>query len=137
MKLDLGLVCDYGQADPSGKIHIIGVFRYIHTAQVPATHPSMSLVLRIIGFKSEGKKHQIEIRLVDADGDPVPGVAMKGEIQFADIGPASTAMIQSQAVINLMGVTFPTAGDYHFDILIDEHHIGGIPLHVHLVASGT
>ena len=137
MKLDLGVACDFAQVDPTGKIHIIGVFRYIHTQQVPATHPAMCLALRVTGFKSEGAKHNIEIRLVDADGNSIPGLTMKGEIQFVDIGPASAGMMHAQAVINLIGVTFPYAGDYHFDIFIDKHHIGGVPLHVNLIASGT
>ncbi len=132
MNFDFGLLCDYAYIGDSAKFFIIGEFRYIRAFDLPATHPKMSLALRITGYKNEGLEHKLRLMLVDADGNNVlPQLSqIEGPIKFGDIGPASVGRIQAQVTMELGGIKFEHEGDYRFDIFIDGQRLGGVPFHV-------
>ena len=132
MDFDFGLICDYAYIGDSAKFFILGEFRYIRVLDFPATHPRMSLALRISGYKTEGLEHKLRLKLVNADGDDVlPQLSkMEGDIKFGDIGPASVGRIQAQVAMELGGVKFEYEGDYRFDLFIDGQRLGGVPFHV-------
>ncbi|MCH7683415.1 MAG: hypothetical protein IIB35_06870 [Gemmatimonadetes bacterium] len=132
MDFDFGLVCDYAYSGDNGKLFILGEFRYIRAFEFPATHPKMSLVFRITGYKNEGLEHKLKLMLVDADGNDVLPQLSKGEgpIRFGDSGPASVGRIQAQVTMELGGIKFEHEGDYRFDIFIDGQRLDGVPFHV-------
>ncbi len=132
MDFDFGLLCDYAYIGDSAKFFILGEFRYIRAIKFPATHPKMSLALRITGYKNEGLEHKLKLMLVDADGnDVLPQLSkVQAPTRFADIGPASVGRIQAQVTMELGGIKFEREGDYRFDIFIDGQRLGGVPFHV-------
>ena len=132
MDFDFGLLCDYAYIGDGSKFFILGEFRYIRAFELPATHPRMSLALRITAFKNEGLEHKLRLMLVDADGHDVLSQLsqVEGPIQFGDIGPASVGRIHAQVTMELGGIKFESEGDYRFDIFIDGQRIGGVPFHV-------
>jgi hypothetical protein len=126
MHLDFAVVADYALVDQAGKISVLGIFQHIWVQQFPAMHPRLHLVLRLKGRRTEIGEHPVRIRLVDADGAEILG----GEctVTFAE-PPAGVTDIEAAAIL-VFDVPFPHAGDYHFDITIDEERKATVPLAV-------
>ena len=128
MHLQLGTVSDYAYSDPSGKLFILGEFRYIQVPSVPALQRRMFLTVRVAGHKTEGHEHELKMDLTDADGTSILARPIEGPVRFEDMGPGDVAQIQAQMIIEVTGTEFPNYGDYAFHIFVDKRHIGDVPL---------
>ena len=128
MHLQLGAVSDYAYSDSSGKLFILGEFRYIRVPGVPAIQRRMFLTARIAGHKSEGHEHKLKMDLTDADGTSILSKPIEGLIRFEDVGPGDVAKIQAQVIIEVSSTEFPNWGDYAFHVFIDNQHVGDVPL---------
>ncbi len=128
MQLQLGTVSDYAYSDSSGKLFILGEFRYIEVAEVPALQRRMFLTVRVAGHKTEGHEHELKIDLTDADGTSILSKPIEGVVRFEDTGPGDVAKIQAQVIIEVTGTEFPNYGDYAFHVFVDKRHVGDVPL---------
>ena len=128
MHLQLGTVSDYAYSDPSGKLFILGEFRYIEVPSVPALQRRMFLTVRVAGHKTEGHEHELKIDLTDADGTSILSKPIEGVVRFEDTGPGDVARIQAQVIIEVTGTEFPNYGDYAFHVFVDKRHVGDVPL---------
>ncbi len=128
MHLQLGTVSDYAYSDPSGKLFILGEFRYIQVPEVPALQRRMFLTVRVAGHKTEGHEHELKVDLTDADGTSILSRPIEGVIRFENMGPGDVAKIQAQVIIEVTGTEFPNYGDYAFHVFVDKRHIGDVPL---------
>ena len=128
MQLQLGTVSDYAYSDSSGKLFILGEFRYIEVAEVPALQRRMFLTVRVAGHKTEGHEHELKMDLTDADGTSILAKPIEGVVRFEDTGPGDVAKIQAQVIIEVTGTEFPNYGDYAFHVFVDKRHVGDVPL---------
>ena len=128
MQLQLGTVSDYAYSDSSGKLFILGEFRYIQVAEVPALQRRMFLTVRVAGHKTEGHEHELKMDLTDADGTSILAKPIEGVVRFEDTGPGDVAKIQAQVIIEVTGTEFPNYGDYAFHVFVDKRHVGDVPL---------
>ncbi len=128
MHLQLGTVSDYAYSDPSGKLFILGEFRYIEVPKVPALQRRMFVTVRVGGHKTEGHEHELKMDLTDADGTSILPGPIEGLLRFENLGPGDVVKIQAQVIIEVTSTEFPNYGDYSFHIFIDNRHIGDVPL---------
>jgi hypothetical protein len=133
MELQLGLVSDAANVDATGKLYILGEFRYLFATSVPTFHPSMALVLRLVAPTVEVKSQKAKLRLqfVDGDGhDILPANPPAVDIVFGPIGPADRGVSNSQVVLNMGNLPIPRYGDYVIHVWVDERRIGEVRFHV-------
>jgi uncharacterized protein DUF6941 len=63
-----------------GKVSIMGVFGVIHTAAIPATHPSCFLVFEVeLDYTEIGHAFEVRVECVDEDGGRVFVAKMEAE----------------------------------------------------------
>ena len=127
MKLDLFLLADYANVTGDGKLNVMGVFSQIFATNFPARHPSMYLVIRLLGELGEyGEKRSLTVRLVDEGGQPVGNIS--GEVQVPQ--PQGGRPSEINAILHLRDTIFPKPGPYQFVVLIDKDHKGSLTLHL-------
>jgi uncharacterized protein DUF6941 len=128
VNLSLAVLADAANVSQEGKLNILGEFGAMWAAHLPVMWPSMQLVIRIDATAGEGPKHRIGIRILNEDGHPIaPPVDMD-----VDFGPPFRKGLphRGQFVIGMVNAAFPNWGTYTFEILVDGHSVGGVPLHV-------
>ena len=99
-------LCDLSFMDQVGKHCIIGMFDIIHAPAFPATHPTMSLAMRILG--QPGEAIQVTFELGRPNGNVLATVAME-----VVAGPDGGANLN----LNLNQTQFPEPGRYTLKIL--------------------
>lgn len=127
MKLILGVVADAANRAFGDKLNILGIFHTIGSAQFPVTHPNMALAME---FKAspldKGRNFEWRVRLVGPDGQKL--LEIGGELNINADAPALSPIVPMD--INLHNVSFPTEGDYRFEVTIDGEVKGEIPLEI-------
>ena len=124
MKVRFALLADYSNVTQEGKINILGLFDFIIAAQFPATIPEIRLVVRFEADISEqGQQKEVQVRLIDEHGGKM--IELNGRIPVveAESGP----MLFIDQILILRNITFPSAGDYQFDIYVDDK-LSSVPL---------
>ncbi|HEY6208331.1 MAG TPA: hypothetical protein VIW28_04705 [Gemmatimonadales bacterium] len=136
MQLDLGMLADNAHIDPTGKLYILGEFRYINAVALPALHGRMVLVFRLVADAIEVRDKgtaDLELEVVDQDGHPI-GMprSPKMPIRFAPVGPADRGKWWAQVTIELQGLLLTKVGDYRIFIIANGQNVGSVPFHVQL-----
>jgi hypothetical protein len=122
MNVNLAVLCDAANVSREGKLNILGEFDSIHVANFPLVYPTMVLVVRLEAHPTEAGEHALKLHLVDEDGgDCVP--PLQGG--FPGV-PIRTAPL----ILQMHGVRFDKPGHYSFELLVDNHHLRSLPLHV-------
>ncbi len=133
MNIELALLADYAGLMADGKLMIAGVFDTLSVPSLPATPPIIYLALRIAGDGGELGRHQLELRFVDPDGQPVVPV-LHGEFDLEDPqSEGGTARVQF--VMGMAGVAFNKLGPHALDVLLDGRYEMSVPVDVQLVAA--
>jgi len=134
MELDHAIIADGVSNRPDGKVDIYGAgWDTIFAPQVPAMHPQIALVLRLLITPHELERpHTVLVVLLSADGHELARVeaqlnAMPLE-QRQQI-PAGRS-IGIAAVLNFVNVVFPDYGDYGIKIHWDGTETRDLRLHV-------
>ncbi|HAG11183.1 MAG TPA: hypothetical protein DCK76_07360 [Desulfotomaculum sp.] len=121
MELKYACVCDYAIMDKMDKLSILGMFDGITSLQFPATHSRMFFVALLQAHPSEIGNHPVRITLVNADGEQVID-------PFEQEITATRDILNCNLLIEMVGITFPTEGTYSFDIILDNRHVGSVPI---------
>lgn len=121
MELKYACVCDYAILDKMDKLSILGIFDGITSVQFPATHSRMFFVALFQAHPSEVGNHPIKITLVNADGEQIID-------PFEQEIIAAWNILNCNLLIEMLGITFPTEGLYAFDIVLDNRHVGSVPI---------
>lgn len=129
---DLGLLADHAHVDPSGKLYILGEFRYIYAPELPARHGHFSVVARWTADLVEvrDRENTIELEIVDEDGNPVVPRSKKLPLAFGPIGPAERGRAHAQAVIAMDGFVLTKYGDHVIHFIVNGTHNGRVRFHV-------
>lgn len=115
MQVPLAVLADYANLTLDGKLNIMGIFQGITAPNVPITHPQMQLVILFQVEPAErGKRKEIEITLLDADGAAL--LKLGQEIIIPENIPANTQLPQ---IAQINGISFNKYGDYAFHILVN------------------
>ncbi len=118
MKILLAALADCANISREGKLNVMGLFNTIHAAQVPFTHPSLQLVLRIsLALAEVDREHEIEIRCMDEDGAEL----FKVEGQFSVAGaPAPGISPTFDHIVGVHNMTFRKFGGHTFAIFVNR-----------------
>ena len=124
MDVTLAVLADYSNVSREGKLNILGIFDTIYSRVFPFTWPNMQLVMRFEAPYSEvGTQQNVRVRLLNADGVQILEV---GGIIALSGGRSGEVLVRNH-ILTLNNITFPAAGDYSFNILIndraDEHPV--------------
>ena len=135
MDLDFAFLADAADVS-SGKLYVMGgAFDTIYVAAVPAVHPLLAVVLRLLlGPMDIDRKHKLEVILHDADGRVI--ASAPGELMVPK-SPDSPAGWRQAVLLPLrfFNTPFQKAGHYLIEILIDDARIKSIPLRVMLAPT--
>jgi hypothetical protein len=126
MRVTLNVLADYANLSVEGKLNIMGVFTQIVAMSVPSMHPRMQLVLRFESEPAErGMSKTVQIKLLDADGNQLAGVA-----QALSIPENAPLRAQFPVLLALNGLTLPKYGQYTFHVLVNEDTKAEVPFEV-------
>ena len=126
MKIDLALLCDYALIDQYGKLSVMGIFEHIWVHRLPVVHPRLHLVMRLKGRRTELGEHPVGIKLLDVDDNEI--ISGDGTVTFAE-PPAGVTEVEAGTVL-VFDVPLDHAGDYRFEISVDDEHSATVPLTV-------
>jgi len=129
-KLNFAHICDYASFG-DGKLNIFGIFKSINTKKLPAVHPQLSIVTNILIDK--GVEYEEIIKLVrKEDNEEVnPEKQLKFNFSIPFDGNEKTAEISFVGQLN--GISFEKAGQYVFNIFLNNILIGEISFEVKVI----
>jgi hypothetical protein len=124
LRVRFAVLADYSNITQEGKINIMGAFDFIWASAFPARHPEMQLIVRFEADTTERKQQKkVQVRFINERGEKI--LELNGRITVGDPGPGQ--MLFFNHVLRLRNITFPTAGDYQFDIYIDDNLAHSVP----------
>ncbi len=126
MEVDLAVTADAANVSQEGKLNVLGVFDTIWARKFPFRHAAMVFVLRVRADFTDQGVHRMEVRLMDADGAQL----FKAEGPLQVPGGVPGQPVKPHVIMGLSGITFHRAGEYSFEVLVDERHLRSVPLHV-------
>ena len=117
MEVISALLVDEIKKHPDGRVDLLGLFEDIYVESVPFILDNLSLFVDLeIGPEDRGRRHAMEVHLLDEDGAPVqPARVIKFDMPGADDYPRSTAQLD----LIFPNVTFRRFGVHHLDIVFD------------------
>lgn len=131
MRVTLAVLADYANVTREGKLNILGIFDAIHSRSFPMIHNQMQLIMRFEADISEkGRQKQIEVRLIDEDGNQL--MMLNGQLKIGEVKAGE--LFHTNQILTLQNVKFEKPGNYRFDIFVDNHHEREIPLKVVQIA---
>lgn len=126
MELKFAHLADYATTGDKGKLVIIGIFDLIGAgSQRPIVPPPFYLVGSFRAYLTEGTEHELEIRLVNADGADV----IRGSMHLRFV-PTGQQTVEANFVAGMLGLSLPEEGDYAFHLLVDHQHKGIVSFRV-------
>lgn len=126
MNLLVAVLCD-AAADYGGKLNLLGTFDTLLTRQLPTTHPTCSVALRLLCERPDEGAHRLQLNFIDADGHPkMPAVDIPFDIRI----PPDAIHLSRNFILNIQNLKFDDAGHYAFTVAIDGRLLRSIPLHV-------
>lgn len=125
MDVTLAVCCDAANVSREGKLNLLGIFNSIHAERFPATHPHLSLVLRVEARVGEEGTYPLELRFVDEDG----GELFKVNGQVGLSGGQPGRPMTAQTIMDINNLQLPGPGTYAFDVFLDGHRARSIALH--------
>lgn len=124
MEVLSALVCD-SASDYQGKLCILGAFDTIMASDYPVVHPTCSIALRMLFRPQDEGRHQFDVLMIDSDGHQMlPPLRHELVIEL----PPDMYFTSVNLVFNIQGLAFQTAGQYSFDVRMDDKIIARIPL---------
>ncbi len=127
MELGFAFLCDAAQ-DSGGKLHALGIgVDALHVSSLPAVHPRLSLVVRLVYGAKDVGDHQFAISVLDADGQSV----------VSPVGGQMTLRLNrddttggANLVEDLQNAQFTTYGPHEVALSVDGHDFATLPLAV-------
>lgn len=116
------IVCDMIYQDPATrKCTILGTFSTLNARSFPVVHRQMAVHVALSGGHG---KPRIKLTLVGSDENKPPLFSGEGTIQFSD------PRVVAELNFRLKNVTFPTPGEYRFQVYANEELLMERRLHV-------
>lgn len=132
MEVDFAFLADSAES-VGGKFYVLGGgIDTIWSKQAPIAYQrQLSFVLRIILEVAEiGRKHKLEIQIMDEDGNIIANVGGDLEIQTKNPQLPKGWRQSFITVLNFQNFSFPKFGNYSFNILVNNSSLKSIPLRV-------
>lgn len=122
MKLDFAIIADGATQRPDGKVDVFGGgWDTLWAPSVPAMHPQLTLVLRLLSDPVEASEpHSLEILLRSPDGDEIAKAEGTIEPAPSELTSAEeSGQISSTLALTFHNLAFSDWGPHEFVILVD------------------
>ncbi len=127
MRVLYALLCEDARGGEDGRLDAHSIFHRLYAPGFPARQERMVLVVVIEWEESETGRNTFRIDLVDPSGSPA--LTINGHTDVSERGE-SQAPPQTQLVMPLENVIFPTAGTYEFELHLGATRYPLLPLHL-------
>jgi hypothetical protein len=115
MNIPMAFLADEANISQEGKLNVMGIFDRIVADDLPVSHPRMVFAFRVTAdFGDGGRSFPVQVRLVDEDGTVMFDATGEINPPLLPPGEFSTA----NQVFTLVGMQFPRAGQYRFEVRI-------------------
>ena len=127
MKVEIFSLCDFAQAEPTGKMNILGAFDHLYAREAPFKRGVFAVAARLrFELHEEGPK-TVALTIIDSDGKPViPAI----RAQF----PLKVQPNEANATLNYVmiipQIQFARFGDYQADLSLNDKIEASLPLYV-------
>ena len=129
MNIPMAFLADEANISQEGKLNVLGIFDRIVADDLPVSHPRMVFAFRVTAeFADGGRSFPVQVRLVDEDGQVMFDAS--GEINPPMVPPGEFST--ANQIFTLVGMQFPRAGQYRFEV-----RIGTLEPHVTPFMVGT
>ena len=127
METDIFTLCDFAQ-DVGGKLTIVGTFDTIFAADLPAVHPTLSIVARLRFSDSEAGQHSFEISFSDDSGNKnvLPPFSRNIDVRI----PSGEKWGNANIVVGIGQFLLPSYGKYYINLSIDEKQVRSLSINV-------
>ncbi len=121
MKISFAHICDYATVSREGKLSVLGIFTNINVAKFPATHAQMYLAFDLEMKAVEADREmQLEIHLVDADGEKIFELKGSGQFQTPEGASAKPGVsVRSSQIMAMNGMKFKRPGAHEINIFLN------------------
>ena len=129
MEVDFAFLADAAEA-VNGKLYVVGgAIDTIWSTGVPVVYPRLSFAMRLLITPAElGRKHNLEINIMDEDGKRMITVGGTLDAQRSPELPAGWK--QGTLIVLHFGGQFPKFGNYTIEIVVNNSSIKSVPLRV-------
>lgn len=126
MQIEVFSLCDAATSG-EGKLNMLGAFDTIWVKKMPVVHPQCTVALRVRFYSSEGEKHEVSVKLVDADGKHVVPPT-KGTVSISY--PGGQRSSSANLILNIQGLKLQKYGEHSIDLSIGGKSMASLPLFV-------
>lgn len=133
MKVELFTLCDFAQAEPTGKLNIVGCFDRLFAKESPILRSVFAIAARLRFDAHEEGEKTVALSFIDSDGQRVlPLLRAKFSIKVQP--NESTATLNYAMVVPQ--IKFANFGDYQIDFMVGDKVEASIPLYVRQRSQG-
>ncbi len=131
MEIDIAFLADSAQV-VEGKLYVMGgAIDTIWSKQLPVVYPQLSFVLKIIFDAAEiGRKHKLELQILDEDGQTVTSLGGDLEIPRKSENVPKGWRQGFITVLNFQNLHFQKFGHYSFNVLVNNSSLKSVPFRV-------
>jgi hypothetical protein len=127
MKVEILSLCDFAQAEPTGKLNLLGAFDHLFGKEAPVARSVFAVAARLRFESHEEGARTVSVSLVDSDGKPViPVLRAKFTVKIQPQESSATV----NYVMVIPQIKFARFGDYQVDLAVDDKTEASIPLYV-------
>lgn len=127
MKVELLSLCDFAQAEPTGKMNLLGTFDRILAKEAPVARAVFAVAARLRFEAHEEGARTVALSFIDSDGQRVMPL-LRAQFNVKVQPNESSATLNYVMVIPQ--IKFPRFGDYQIDLAVDDKVEATIPLYV-------
>lgn len=125
MNVEIFTLCDAATVS-GGKLNLLGSFDTIAAVQFPCKHPLCAIAIRLRFDLGEEGAHMLQVHFCDPDMRPV----MKPMRQDLNVQISNERSQTVMHIWNLFGFELKGAGEYYFELKVDDITVGRLPLYV-------
>lgn len=134
MKVEILTLCDFAQAEPTGKMNIVGTFDRIIAKEAPINRAVFAVAARIRFEAHEEGAKTISLSFIDSDGQRVVPLL---RAQFSLKVPPNESTATLNYVMVIPQIKFARFGDYQIDLAFDDKVEATIPLYVRQMTAAS
>jgi len=132
MRVEYAFLCD-AATQHGGKVNALGIgIDHLGVTTLPAVHPRLTLVARLVFEDAGGTSLPFRVRMVDADGhDVLPPVDGQFQVEAAP----GRRLDGASLLVDLVNLQFTTTGPHEVQLSSDGTLLATIPIEVWRVAT--
>ena len=132
MRVEYAFLCD-AATEHGGKVNALGIgIDRLGVSTLPATHPRLTLVARLVFEDAGGASLPFVVRMVDADGrDVLPPV----EGRFQVVATSGQRLESASLLVDLQNLQFTTTGPHEVQVSSEGVTLATLPIEVWRVTS--